>query len=98
MLVRNYVDRNGWVAMLDTKRSAGVAPEVNLRNTMHLNMEAGESALRQVSPLFIVTDLGNADLLKRYQEAMIFKFLVIGTYCLRSICINYEIWESPWEI
>ena len=31
MLVCKYVDENGSAAMLATKRSAGVTPEVNLR-------------------------------------------------------------------
>ena len=35
MLVHKYVDWNGLAAMLATKRSAGVAPEVNLRFPLH---------------------------------------------------------------
>ena len=35
MLVGEYVDRNSLVAMLANKRSAGVAPEVNLRIPLH---------------------------------------------------------------
>ena len=31
-----YVDQHGLVAMLATKRSEGVAPEVNLRNPLHI--------------------------------------------------------------
>ena len=31
MYVRKYVDKNGSAAMLAAKRSAGIAPEVNLR-------------------------------------------------------------------
>ena len=34
MLVRKNVDENGSAAMLATKRSVGVAPEVNLRNPL----------------------------------------------------------------
>ena len=35
-----YVDRKGLAAMLGAKRSAGVAPEVNLRNPLHRGNEA----------------------------------------------------------
>ena len=40
MLVHKYVDRNGSAAMLTAKRSAGVTPEVNLRNMLHAGEEA----------------------------------------------------------
>ena len=40
MLVCKYMDENGLVAMLATKRSAGVAPEVNLR----ISLCAGDKA------------------------------------------------------
>ena len=35
MLVHKYVDKNGSAAMLAAKRSAGLAPEVNLRSPLH---------------------------------------------------------------
>ena len=35
-----YMDQKGSLAMLATKRSAGVASEVNLRNPLHANKEA----------------------------------------------------------
>ena len=38
--VFNYLDRKGSAAMLDIKRSAGVTPEVNLRNPLHISNEA----------------------------------------------------------
>ena len=34
-MIDKYVDQNGLIAMLATNRSAGVAPEVNLRNPLH---------------------------------------------------------------
>ena len=41
MLVHKYVDqKRGVIAMLYIKRSAGVAPEVNLRNPLHAGQEA----------------------------------------------------------
>ena len=40
MLVCKYVDCNGLAAMLATKRSVGVTPEVNLRNPLHAGDEA----------------------------------------------------------
>ena len=43
MLVQKYVDLNGSAAMLATKRSAGVTPEVNLRILLH----AGKKNTRQ---------------------------------------------------
>ena len=36
MLVSKYMDCNDSAAMLAAKRSAGVAPEVNLRISLHL--------------------------------------------------------------
>ena len=33
--VCKYLDQKGSAALLTTKRSAGVAPEVNLRNPLH---------------------------------------------------------------
>ena len=42
MLVSKYVDRNGSAAILTIKRSAGVAPEVNLRILLHTGNEAGK--------------------------------------------------------
>ena len=39
MLVHKYLDEKGLVAMLDTKRSAGFAPEVNLRIQLHAGDE-----------------------------------------------------------
>ena len=41
--VYKYVDQKGMVAMLVIKRSAGVAPEVTLRNPMH----GGNKACKQ---------------------------------------------------
>ena len=38
-----YEDQNGSAAMLAAKRSAGVAPEVNLRNALHISDEANQS-------------------------------------------------------
>ena len=35
-----YVDLKGPAAMLAAKKSAGVAPEVNLRNSLHVGNEA----------------------------------------------------------
>ena len=35
MVVYKYVDENGLAAMLATNRSAGVAPEVNLREHIY---------------------------------------------------------------
>ena len=35
-----YVDQTGSAAMLATKRSAGVTPEVNLRNPLHATERA----------------------------------------------------------
>ena len=40
MFVRKYVDENGSAAMLDAKRSAIVAPEMNLRNLLCADNEA----------------------------------------------------------
>ena len=40
MLVHKYVDENGSGAMLATKRSAVVTPEVNLRILFHAGNEA----------------------------------------------------------
>ena len=34
-----YVDQNGLAAMLATKRSAGVTPEINLKNPLHTGNE-----------------------------------------------------------
>ena len=44
LYVCKYVDWNGFGAMLATKRSAGVTPEVNLRNPLHV----GDEACKQV--------------------------------------------------
>ena len=38
--VTKYVDQKGSAAMRATKRSVGVAPEVNLRNPLHAGEEA----------------------------------------------------------
>ena len=43
MLVSKYVDQNSSATMLATKRSAGIAPEVNLGNPLH----AGDKARKQ---------------------------------------------------
>ena len=43
MLVHKYVDENSSAAMLATKRSAGVTPEVNLR----ILLCSGEEARKQ---------------------------------------------------
>ena len=40
MLVHKYVDQNGLAAILAAKRSAGVAPEVNLRIFLHIGDKA----------------------------------------------------------
>ena len=40
-----YFDEKGWAAMLAVKSSAGVTPELNLRNPLH----AGEEARNQVT-------------------------------------------------
>ena len=40
MLVYKYVDLNGLADMLATKRSAGVASEVNVRNPLHAGDQA----------------------------------------------------------
>ena len=37
-----YVYQKGWTAMLAVKKSAGIAPELNLRNPLH----AGEGACK----------------------------------------------------
>ena len=53
MLVRKYVDENGLAAMLATKKSAGVMPEVNLRIPLHAGDEAfmgGIHPVWQTSP------------------------------------------------
>ena len=42
MLVHKYLDENGLATMLVTKRSAGVAPEVNLRILLHAYDKACE--------------------------------------------------------
>ena len=39
-VICKYVDQKGLAAMLITKRSAGVAPEVNLRNPLHTGDQA----------------------------------------------------------
>ena len=46
MLARKYVDENGSAAMLATKRSAGVTPEVNLRILLCI----GDEACKQGDP------------------------------------------------
>ena len=46
MLVRKYADRNGSAAVLAAKRSAGIAPEANLRNPLR----AGDETRRQGDP------------------------------------------------
>ena len=46
MLVYKYVDRNDLGAILATKRSAGFAPEVNLRNLLL----TGDEACKQGNP------------------------------------------------
>ena len=40
MFVRKYVDRNGLAAMLATKRSAGITPEVCLMILLHAGNKA----------------------------------------------------------
>ena len=40
-----YVGQSGSAAMLAVKRSTGVAPEVNLRNSMQARKHASESTL-----------------------------------------------------
>ena len=37
-----YTDKNGSVAMLAVKRSAGVTPEVNLRDLLHAGQEVSK--------------------------------------------------------
>ena len=49
MLVHKYVDQNGLVAMLAAKRLVGVAPEVNLRNPLHI---VDEACKQEVHPGF----------------------------------------------
>ena len=44
-----YVDQKGLAAMLVIKRSAGVAPEPNLRNPLH---EVDEAHKREIHPGF----------------------------------------------
>ena len=45
MLVYKYVDQKGLAAMLVIKSSAGVAPEVILRNPFHEGDEAGKQGI-----------------------------------------------------
>ena len=46
MFVSKYADRNGLAAMLATKRSAGITPEVNLMILLH----AGDKAHKLGDP------------------------------------------------
>ena len=47
--LHKYVDPKGLVATVAAKRSAGVAPEVNLRILLH----AGNKACKQGDPLWL---------------------------------------------
>ena len=38
--IYKYIDQKGSVAMLAVKRSVGVAPEMNLRNPLHMGDKA----------------------------------------------------------
>ena len=87
------------------KRSAVVAPEVNLRimlrtgnipmwTSPEVENRGVRGSTKKTDVLYFfkkVTNLGIDDLLKRYQEASIFKILVIGMYFICTICIIYEI-------
>ena len=63
MLVRKYADRNGSAAVLAAKRSAGIAPEANLRNPLR----AGDETRRQGNPPGFETLDFNRSLKQGYQ-------------------------------
>ena len=45
MIADRYVDRKGSAAMLTSIQSAGVAPEVNLRNSLHVGNKAHKQGI-----------------------------------------------------
>ena len=49
-MFRKYVDRNSSIAILVAKRSAGVAPEVNLRMSLCTGEEACKRNPEETSP------------------------------------------------
>ena len=64
MLVHKYVDQNGSAAMLTAKRSAGVTPEVNLRNMCRPCQVRAQGKVKEArllltcNPLFIYNEAG----------------------------------------
>ena len=56
--MHKYVHQNGSTTMMVTKRSAGVAPEVNHRISMHVSQKAGK---RGIQPGFETLDRPHED-------------------------------------